>query len=700
MYDFFLFNKSGVCILEKQLEILFNDISQYNKYKLIIKNMAHSLLINIDKNKPKNQTQEMDKLNINKNNNNPLDNEFIFKNIQNDKIKILFLIKNNNILVGTFPKSSSIEFQRFLLVHIFIALINFKGDFISIVKKINECEKYDKDNFINLKILYNKKLNLTTKETNDILEILIFEYYFLKSIILHFSKVFSEIFKKEDLNLKTTKFRNLYILDINSLSVILDMSKIQGDKNNKKNKKFYKLKNLFDEIIYHSKHMYDEYIKENKMKYNSTGSDFRFVKFECTSTYPRLLFIIKFIPILKGITVIHIYSQKKLSRNNENNIQSEQGINCKEVDLLFGSFIKDNPNFEFKYGAPKKLDYIEKFLEEFFITGRNGFGIFCLTNLDKKYKYVNYSIIKIINNFMIPNISDIDKIFNDINKKIEENYEKEQKEKDIKNSEDSESSKYNKTDGSDMKRIDKLFSLSTENIYKEIISRNNIINNKSKKTNNNNNINSYNKSIISKDTINNSKTENNIKNKVINLTNSNNIDNNLKINDYINTNSERKNLINNDNRTISLYNSNDNYNYKNNKSISRNSKNDNFSLISEVKMNERFEIKVINIKEKEKDENKEETKEKISDNSSSNEKELKINELLDLINSSKKINSYIKENNKIQEDFQENELTRKDINSSKLSKKSISGKKTSKIVLANKEEKPESGTSRDSMINH
>ena len=670
--------------------------------------MAHSLLISMDKNKQKNQTQEKDILNINKNSNNLLENEFIFKNIQNDKIKILFLIKNNNILVGTFPKSSSIDFQRLLLVHIFIALINFKGDFINIVKKINECEKYDKNNFINLKIFYKKNVNLATKETNDILEILIFEFYFLKSIILHFSKVFSEIFKKEDLNLKTTKFRNLYILDINSLSIILDMTKIQGERNNKKNKKYYMFKNLFDEIIYHSRHMYNEYIKENEMKFNSAGSDFRFVKFECTSTYPRLLFIIKFIPILKGIAVIHIYSQKKLSRNNENNIQSEQGINCKEVDLLFGSFIKDNPNFEFKYGAPKKLDYIEKFLEEFFITGRSGFGIFRLTNLDKKYKYVNYSIIKIINNFLIPNISDIDKIFNDINKKIEENYEKEQKEKDIKNSEDSESSKYNKTDGSDMKKIDKLFVLSKENIYKDIINRNIIINYKNKKNNNNNYINNnniintYNKTMISKENNDNyPKTENSIKNKVINLTNINDINNNLKINDYINNNSERNNLINNDNKTISLYNSKDNNNYKNNKSISKNSKNDNFSMISEVKMNERFEIKDLNIQEKEKkDENKEETKEKISDNSSSNEKELKFNELLDLINSSKKINSYIKENNKIQEDFQENELTRKDINSSKLSKKSISGIKIAKIVLANKEEKPGSGTSRDSMINH
>ena len=566
-------------------------------------------------------------------------------------------------MVGTFPTTSSTQYQRLLLVHIFIAFINFKGDFLLISKKINDYEKYDKNNFVNLKSFYNKKLNLSNE--NDILEILIFEYYFLKSLILHFSKVFNEMFKKEDLNLKTTKFRNLYILDINTTSVILDMYKLQK---RKKNKKFFKLKNLFGEIIYHSKHMYNEYIKENEMRYNSTGSDFRFVKFECTSTYPRLLFIIKFIPILKGIAVIHVYSQKKLSRNNENNIQSEQGINCKEVDLLFGSFIKDNPNFEFKYGAPKKLDYIEKFLEEFYITGRNNLGIFRLTSSDKKYKYVNYSIINIINTFHMPNNVDIDKIFNDINKKIEEDYEREKNENNNKNSEDTEES-------NDISKIDKLFSLNKESIYKEILN----INNKNARNDNNFISISYNKSLISKDN------GDNIDKKINNLINDNELDKNININEYINMNSERKNLIKDEN------------NYKINKSISKNS---NFSLISEIKMNERC---VISIKEKDKDkeeDNKEETKEKISNNSSSREKELNLNELLDIVNSSKKINQYSKENSKIQEDFKENELTKKDINSSKLSKISISRKKTSKIVLENKEEKPGSGTSRDSMMNH
>lgn len=623
-----------------------------------------------------------------------MENEFIFKSIQNDKIKILCLIKNNNILVGTFPKSSSIQFQRLLLIHIFLALINFKGDFVQFSKKLNEYEQYNKNSYLNLKTFYAKEINnLPSKELNNILELLIFEYYFLKTLILHFSKVFNEMFKKEDLNLKQTKFRNLYLMDINSLSVILDMCKIQGQKSAKKNKKYYKYENLFEEIIYHSKNLYNEYLKENEMRYSSIALNFRFVKFECTSTYPRLLFIIKFIPVIKGIAVIHIYSQKKISRNNENTMKLEQGLNCQEVDLLFGSFIRDNPNFEFKYGAPKKLEYIEKFLEEFFVTGRNNLGIFRLINPDKKFIYVNYDIINIINTFQISNNANIDQIFNDINKNIEKDYEKEQKEKNerINNNDDSDSNYDNNEDGKDMKILNNLLSLTKIRFYQYFFNKTKINNNVIKEKN------------INK--ISSSKEENKSNNNLIGV--GNNIDNlgkNININEIINSNSERKNLINNENKenkTLSLYTSEDNNNFKDNKSSQKNSKNVTFSKISEVKTNEKFEIKVINIKEMENKNNKEDTKDKISELSSNKEKELNLNELLERMNSSKKINQYNNENknNIIKEDFEENELTKKEItNSSKIIKSSISKKKISKIVLVNRSKRPLSGSSRSSLI--
>ena len=622
LYDFFLFNQSGICVLEKQIKILFNNISEYNNYKLIIKRISHTLLMNYQNIKPYDNT---------------LENEFIFKNIQNEKCKILFLIKNNFILVGTFPFTSSIQFQRLLLMHIFIALINFKGDFISCVDKLNEYVDYDNNIYINLKSFYdNKKSSITSKDTNDILEILIFEYYFLKSLINHFLKVFNEMFRKKDVNLKQIKLKNVYLLDVNSNKVILDMVKIQGSKNNQKNIKYYKFEKLFEEILYHSKHLYNSYIREFDMKFTKEEEDFRFVKFECTSTYPRLLFIIRFIPVLKGIVVIHIYEQTKLSRNNENNIQTQQGINFKEVDLLFGSFIKENPNLEFKYGAPKKLIYIEKFIEEFFITNRKDIGVFRLSNSNKSYKYVNYSVIKIINSCHISSNAMIDDIFKDFNKKLKEEFI-------IDKSED----KDNKSD-SETKTIDNILELNNESLYNEIFED---TQNKNYKSTNNKN--SGNKILISKIDLEDSSIKNNF----------NNMNENLNINDFLNSNSERKLLT--DNITSSFNDSKDDNKIKKDKLIFDSSK------LSNVKMNEKFVLKIVNKQEQKN--KKENSKELISEKS---EKEYKLDEMLEIISANKKFSIIKKGNPSFQEDSKDNELTHKEIQNSKSKNNSAIKEKT------------------------
>lgn len=505
-------------------------------------------------------------------------------------------------------------------MHIFIALINFKGDFISCVDKLNEYEDYDNNNYMNLKTFYdNKKSTIISKDTNDILEILIFEYYFLKSLINHFLKVFNEMFRKKDVNLKQIKLKNVYLLDVNSNKVILDMIKIQGGKSSQKNKKYYKFERLFEEILYHSKHLYNSYIREFDMKFTKEEEDFRFVKFECTSTYPRLLFIIRFIPVLKGIVIIHLYEQTKLSRNNENSIQTQQGINFKEVDLLFGSFIKENPNLEFKYGAPKKLIYIEKFIEEFFITNRKDIGVFRLNNANKSYKYVNYSVIKIINSCHISSNAMIDDIFNDFNKKLKEEFI-------IEKSEDKENKSENET-----KSIDNILELNNESLYNEIFEDSQ---NKNSKLSNGKA--SENKVLISKIDLEDSSLKNN----------NNNINDNLNVNDIINSNSERKVLI--DNITSSFNESKDEYKIKKDKLIFENSK------LSNVKMNEKFVLKIVNKQEQKN--KKENSKELISNKS---EKEYKLDEMLELISANKKFNT------SFQEDSKDNELTHKEIQNSK-----------------------------------
>ena len=637
-----MFNSSGICILEKQNEILFTEIEEYNDYKLKVKNIAHIFFLHQQKNSEKIKNKNRDNIYINQIDNNS-GNDFVFNYIETATFKILVLIKNDYTLVGTFPKSCSRQFQQLLLSHIFIGLNNFKGDINNISRKLNEFEEYDEKSFTHIKSFYNSKKGLTTKECNDILEILIFENIFLKTLVAHFTKVFYEIFKKEDLNLKQTKLKNLYMVDISSSEVILDMVKLQGIKSSQKNKKFYKSEKLFEEIIYQSKNMYNNYVKEYNMKFTSADSDFRFVKFECTSTYPRLLFIIRFVPVLKGISIIHVYSQKKLSRNNDNNIQMEQGINCKEVDFIFGSFMKGNKNFEFKYGAPKKLEYIEKFMEEFYLTGRSSLNIFKVNNQNKKYKYVNYDIIGIINSFQISKSMTIEEIFKNFKNKLKQEYEKDQKIKKEKEKEIDDNNSNNSDEQNDdsTKKIDKILLLNKETFYSVLLN------------------------IKPKENI--SKKDKEIKgiNLVSDITNNkdNDLDENLNINNLVNINSERINL--GEDNTLSLYDSSNKTRAMNNVQ-----KFENASMISDVNLKEKFDVKIANPKKIKLEENKEATDDRISSNSLLG-KEKNINEILELISSN---SSKLSENKKISEDSKESE-----------SNENLKNKKKTKLSLIDKE---------------
>ena len=610
-----MFNSSGICFLEKQIEILFSKTEEYNNYKLKIKRIGHLFYQYQQKINEKEKNKKGDIIYINQVDNNS-DNDYIFNSIETAIYKILILIKKEFILIGTFSKTCSRQYQQLLLTHIFIGMNNFKGDIGTISKKLSEIENYNDNNFIHIKSFYNNKERLNMKESNDILEILIFENIFLKTLIVHYQNVFYQVFKKEDLNLKQTKLKNLYIVDLNNTNILLDMNKIQGIKRKHQNKKFYKYDKLFEEILYQSKTMYNNYIKEFNFRFSNADSDFRFVKFECTSTYPRLLFIIRFVPVLKGLAIIHVYCQKKLSRNNDNNIQMEQGINCKEVDFIFGSFIRGNRNFEFKYGAPKKLEYIEKFMEEFFLTGRSGLNIFRINNQNKKYKYVNYDIIKIINSFQITKNMGVEEIFQNYLNTLKQQYEKDSKAKKEKKQENDENNLNNSDDDSDdNKKIDKLFSLNKETFYKVLLN----IKLEEKKPQPN----KQNKSInIITDSL---------------LNNNTNIEQNININNLVNINSERQNLI--DGKAISFVENNDKI---------RETRFENVSKISEVKTREKLEIKIVNISITRQEENKEATNDKIS-NYSKIDNEKNLNEILELISS----NSKIIENKKVEENSKE-----------------------------------------------
>ena len=413
--NFYLFNSEGLCIFEKiyeKISLFPNEQQTYLNLKLILKNISHKLL---------------------KSNENTED--FIFYKLFFGKYKLVILLKSKIALIGLFSNSSTNYFQILLLIYLYIALLNFKGDSIQKIDHLNKYFNYQNNlnDFVDLKLFSEnnqerlKNNELKNINNSDFLELFIYEKYFLKYLTQHFIKLYQYLFRKENFNLTCTKFKNLYILDINTEKIIFDLKKAQQSK---KNIKYMKNKKLFEEVLYHSRQMYHSYIKEFSMRYTTTDEAFRFVKIECRSTYPRLLFIIRFIPIIKGIIIIHLYYQKKLSRpsNDNSNLLQNQENKYKEIDLLFGSFIKENHNIDFKYSAPKKLQYIEKFLEEYYITSRQS-DLFRINDSKKEFKYFNYNIINIINNMPMDVNDNFEKIFEYINNQLHKQFITEQSKK-------------------------------------------------------------------------------------------------------------------------------------------------------------------------------------------------------------------------------------------------------------------------------
>jgi hypothetical protein len=278
--------------------------------------------------------------------------------------------------------------------------------------------------------------------------------------------VINILLKREDIDLAYTKFLNLYIIDISSNQLLFDLKKEQ----NVEIIKYFLNNNLFKEILYHSNQLYDSYIEKYSFKYSKSDSSQRFVKFECTSTYPRLLFIIKFLPILKGIVIVHIYYQKKLSRNtNSNSLSINPDNRYKEVDLVFGSYLNENQGLDLKYVMPKKLTEIEKFCEEFYITTRTC-DLFKLNAPHKEFKYFNYNIINIINTISIDIKNNTqENIFEYINDKIKKLYLEEHNKNVIKiKHDDTKKEENNKNENTD-----DIFLIDKNMIYNDLFKNNN-----------------------------------------------------------------------------------------------------------------------------------------------------------------------------------------------------------------------------------
>lgn len=194
------------------------------------------------------------------------------------------------IFVGIFSITSNSRISELILSHISIAMCNynikfddinnFTNNYVSKMSVTNSTNsKYtmttsldSRQNTLNnmANELLRSETTITTKQ--DIFNLKLFELFFLKPLYGHFKSVLNQIIKSEEMNLSNIKFKNLYIIDLNTDNIIFDLLR---SRNIQKTKDYFKNEKIWQEILYHSQELKNSYLQEKNTKFDMTDSNFR-----------------------------------------------------------------------------------------------------------------------------------------------------------------------------------------------------------------------------------------------------------------------------------------------------------------------------------------------------------------------------------------------------------------------------------------
>ena len=287
----------------------------------------------------------------------------MFKNIFEKMIKI-----NNNMNPSYYFKT--IYFSQFII----LALVNLDNNNIFVIIVNNN--KIQNQNAINKLFLlhvaisyrniYNKLSKYLLNDKN--LFPLIYSQIFFVPFLNNFAKVFSSVTKKIDFVLfGNSEYISSVLFDLNNKKIIYDTGYLI-QKNYKSNFIDFSKKNkILGEIDFFGQKLKNNYLKSgDKNLYKIENC----IKIELRATFPKPLFIIRFYPILKGVLLIHVFHQYKLSKIQiENPLSNGEYIfeKYKEIDACFFDFFNKLEEINIK-----EVYNIENFFfEYFFILGNN-----------------------------------------------------------------------------------------------------------------------------------------------------------------------------------------------------------------------------------------------------------------------------------------------------------------------------------------
>ena len=339
--------------------------------------------------------------------------------ISNDKIniEILNLEKTNIYLLGGFKSDTHSSIRKIFLLHILLSFLNYMGeksfyiakDFDTFLNK-NKSIDLEKINVYSNKDSINKNEDIISSDNNnnylegnnnnDYLYSKIYEYFLLLPLIKFFILISKTIFVRHNFYNKGALYKNFYIVDLDTGQTLFSLENIYNINNG-----YYPSKNIqLNKIIWKELLYQGNFLKKNYSKKYGKILDFIdyqqfYIRLEFKSTHPRLIFILRFLPLLNGILLMHEYEMKSYS------IEENYDEEYKEIEVFIGNSLAIEEEEEENEGEedeallinePKFIKEREYFFINFFLsTNSNISNIFYIKNT--QIKYFSDEVLNVIN---------------------------------------------------------------------------------------------------------------------------------------------------------------------------------------------------------------------------------------------------------------------------------------------------------------
>ena len=337
----------------------------------------------------------------------------------------LNIIKSTNKIKNS---NNSIQFFNFYMNRFKLSLLSFKDINITVLCLFDIRIKNSIIKFFMIYLLISFlnfiQKNSDISQTNEIDKILyskIYESFMLLPLIRYFYLLSENIFNKHTIFLDKMIYKNFHLVNLDENNTkIFSFNNLH---NLIKVRKRYKNKILWNEILFHSNNLKKNYLS-NLGKISDKEYENYFVKIEYKATYPYLIFVIRFLPILNGIALIHEYETKRRNKNMQNK---------NEFDIIYGNdiFRDIDINNERCINEPKIIKERESFIYGFLSTSLPYENFFYESKLSV---YYSEEILNIINkiveksdesssintsNFLLKNI--LDSLYNEYLKELDQN---------------------------------------------------------------------------------------------------------------------------------------------------------------------------------------------------------------------------------------------------------------------------------------